>query len=600
MDDATVSPEVSPMGLKILNEGCDPVIDIVAIHGLNGHREKTWTANNNVLWLKDLLPEKIPNARIIVWGYDSSTHSTNPISAQYLHDHADTLISDLCLERALTTTRQRPIIFVAHSLGGLVLKSALIHSAAARSGAQEDHRSIYLSTYGIIFAGTPHQGGEGVAWGLRLVTVASMLVNTNPAMLQHLQRDSEEVQRLLRDFAPISNDFCTKFAYETLITPLPTGTSIWVCPKASAVIPGLADAEAIAIHRDHSNMVKFTSADDDGYKKLSGHILLMVGRASIEIRTRWARSSGSRGDVQADSSTASMSGLPPPTTPPPSSSQQSIFSRPGRGIWDRLPPGWTILHGAAYNNNIEGVREILSSGTNPNCKTEDDGLDPLCVAVAQGFKEITRMLLDAGADINSTTSGGSTALREASRMNDVEAVKILIERGADLDLVTSELHDGPLVIAAAKGHSDIVGLLLSTGANTNAQQSGGWAPLHYALLNKDEDMAVNILDYQPDINLPTRAGAVMPLHLAATAGLTKVATRLLDLGADLEAIAGGGLTALRLAVQDGNLETVKMLVERGAVVDSVGADNYSVLEVALAKGHVSIYQFLQPLTSQMR
>lgn len=110
----------------------------------------------------------------------------------------------------------------------MVTIQALIHSAAARSGAQEDHRSIYLSTYGIIFAGTPHQGGEGVAWGLRLVTVASMLVNTNPAMLQHLQRDSEEVQRLLRDFAPISNDFCTKFAYETLITPLPTGTSIWV------------------------------------------------------------------------------------------------------------------------------------------------------------------------------------------------------------------------------------------------------------------------------------------------------------------------------------------------------------------------------------
>lgn len=105
---------------------------------------------------------------------------------------------------------------------------ALIHSAAARAGAQEEHRSIYLSTYGTIFAGTPHQGGEGVTWALRLVTIASIFVNTNDRMLQHLQRDSEEVQRLMRDFAPISSDFRTKFAYETLPTVLPTGRSMMV------------------------------------------------------------------------------------------------------------------------------------------------------------------------------------------------------------------------------------------------------------------------------------------------------------------------------------------------------------------------------------
>ena len=105
---------------------------------------------------------------------------------------------------------------------------ALIHSAAARAGAQEEHRSIYLSTYGTIFAGTPHQGGEGVTWALRLVTIASIFVNTNDRMLQHLQRDSEEVQRLMRDFAPISSDFRTKFAYETLPTVLPTGHSMMV------------------------------------------------------------------------------------------------------------------------------------------------------------------------------------------------------------------------------------------------------------------------------------------------------------------------------------------------------------------------------------
>ena len=53
----------------------------MAVHGLNGHREKTWTVNN-VNWLCDLLPSEVPNARIMSWGYDANTHSTSQISAQ--------------------------------------------------------------------------------------------------------------------------------------------------------------------------------------------------------------------------------------------------------------------------------------------------------------------------------------------------------------------------------------------------------------------------------------------------------------------------------------------------------------------------------------
>jgi hypothetical protein len=75
---------------------------IVAVHGLNGHREKTWTSKDNVNWLKDLLPEKIPNARIFSWGYDANTYSKSHVTVQYLYDHATTLISDLSLERRLT------------------------------------------------------------------------------------------------------------------------------------------------------------------------------------------------------------------------------------------------------------------------------------------------------------------------------------------------------------------------------------------------------------------------------------------------------------------------------------------------------------------
>ncbi|KAF2022898.1 tetratricopeptide repeat domain-containing protein [Setomelanomma holmii] len=274
-------------GLQVVAEGTNPTIDIVAVHGLNGHCEKTWTADNSINWLRDLLPHDLPNARVLSWGYDANTHSRSRVSCQYLFDHARTLVSDLCLERQITQTSKRPIIFVAHSLGGIIVKSALIHSDAARRGALEEHRSIKLSTYGIMFMGTPHQGGSGVAFGKLMVNIASVFVAADDRLLQHLERDSEWLQQQLGQYGPISSDFVTKFAFEEYPTPIALGKSIMVVSKASAVVPGAADSEPIAIHADHINMVKFGSKLDHGYKTVSGHMRVMSGNAGDAIGGRW-------------------------------------------------------------------------------------------------------------------------------------------------------------------------------------------------------------------------------------------------------------------------------------------------------------------------
>ncbi|MCJ1467841.1 hypothetical protein MMC07_006466 [Pseudocyphellaria aurata] len=282
------SHEPLPYGLKVLADGTDPVLDIVAIHGLNGHREKTWTVGD-VNWLRDFLPADIPNARILTWGYDANTHSSTQISVQYLYNHATTLVSDLCLKRRLTKTRNRPIIFVAHSLGGIVVKSALIHSDAARHGAVEEHRSIKLSTYGILFMGTPHQGGSGVQLGQLMLNVASVFVKADDNILKHLERDSEWLQQQLGQYGPISKDFVTKFAYESYPTRVALGKTILVVPYASAIIPGIADAESIAIPADHINMVKFASREDGGYEKVAGHLILLADEAPGAVGTIWAK-----------------------------------------------------------------------------------------------------------------------------------------------------------------------------------------------------------------------------------------------------------------------------------------------------------------------
>lgn len=100
-----------PQGLDVIYEAPNPTVDIVAIHGLNGHREKTWTASNEVHWLRDLLPEDVPQARIFSWGYDVNTHAIGgqQLSNMFLYDHGLTLVSDLTLGRKETKVSSRPL-----------------------------------------------------------------------------------------------------------------------------------------------------------------------------------------------------------------------------------------------------------------------------------------------------------------------------------------------------------------------------------------------------------------------------------------------------------------------------------------------------------
>lgn len=108
-------------------DSAESFVDIVAVHGLGGHYEDTWTwkpANANsdtpCNWLKDLLPVEIPNARIMSFRYNSAvapSHSIGDIST-----FAVQLVQLLRRERDSDRQRRRPIIFVCHGLGGIVVK----------------------------------------------------------------------------------------------------------------------------------------------------------------------------------------------------------------------------------------------------------------------------------------------------------------------------------------------------------------------------------------------------------------------------------------------------------------------------------------------
>ena len=100
------------------------ITDIVAIHGLNGHFEKTWTTEGTdgarVNWLRDLLPKKLPNTRILAFSYNYLVQSGN--STAGILDFATQLLEEILTVRKTPAEKARPIVFVCHSLGGIVCK----------------------------------------------------------------------------------------------------------------------------------------------------------------------------------------------------------------------------------------------------------------------------------------------------------------------------------------------------------------------------------------------------------------------------------------------------------------------------------------------
>ncbi|KAH8726768.1 hypothetical protein GQ44DRAFT_158670 [Phaeosphaeriaceae sp. PMI808] len=151
-------------GLRVLRPAPDgeSIVDIVAIHGLGAHPDDTWSRRRNgeseyVNWLSDprMLPQAVPNARIMRYGYESGWFGKQQIKSR-TSTVAKRLLIALRRERKAST--KRPLIFIAHCFGGLVVLKALLD---AQEGDTE-FPGVVSSTVGIVFFGTPFRGARGL------------------------------------------------------------------------------------------------------------------------------------------------------------------------------------------------------------------------------------------------------------------------------------------------------------------------------------------------------------------------------------------------------------------------------------------------------
>ena len=308
--------KVKDEGLTVLYEPTHGTIlaDVVFVHGLQGHPKKTWSTKGPVredkspkskasrlsrffgkndgkpkteevqdtlFWPAQLLPEDHEDLRVLTYGYDShvSRYFRGPANKDNISQHA--------LIRSRSGCPTRPLILVAHSLGGIIVKEALIEGE--KQGEYEPEQDISAVCPAIVFFGTPHRGSDDSAWGLMLsniVRAAQFDTNTNILTDLDPSRGSSKLQDLERDFAPFLKKMKIYTFQESAGKLGFASAGGKVCPpeeapqqKANLEQVVLDQSSAFnnrefeyldTINANHMGMCRFEGRDDDGYEKFDG------------------------------------------------------------------------------------------------------------------------------------------------------------------------------------------------------------------------------------------------------------------------------------------------------------------------------------------
>ncbi|KAK5652162.1 hypothetical protein OQA88_10804 [Cercophora sp. LCS_1] len=249
-------------------------VDIFAVHGLNPRSKKdadhawdTWrtpAGPRGRLWLRDDLPQHIPSSRIFLYQYNSTAVYGRDRTT--FVDKANDLLEAIRAEREEDddddmegeVTEPRPILFLGHSLGGLLIKQALVNAHN-----NPKYAPIKSATRGIAFFATPHNGGNRMLVGIGGIAAR---IATDLGF-----QKGDNIIEMLRDGSLFSDMMQELWRQQLLTYNIVTfwGALDGIVPRESARLNLPGDREnVVTLAADHRSICKFgeTETDQDNFK----------------------------------------------------------------------------------------------------------------------------------------------------------------------------------------------------------------------------------------------------------------------------------------------------------------------------------------------
>ncbi len=273
---------------------------------------------------------------------------------------------------------------------------------------------------------------------------------------------------------------------------------------------------------------------------------------------------------------------------------------------ESMPP----IFEAVKNNDLKGLRKIVKTEGVGALETEFQALTPLMLAILEKRPKLASELVKLGANVNNTLDGQQSPLLLACTHQALETVELLIENGADVTFKGWSPFNvpgsgqirienvTPLFMASQVGNTEIARLLINRGADVNLMASHGFTPLMAALKHHQNDTAKFLIengariDDDPPEKLQVDSWACLnPLLACVTNDNVEMTNYLVNKGVRLDILSERG-TALKFAAMNGNFEIAKLLIDRGCDPNAADQDGWTALQNAAGLGHTEIVEIL--------
>lgn len=223
---------------------------------------------------------------------------------------------------------------------------------------------------------------------------------------------------------------------------------------------------------------------------------------------------------------------------------------------------YRTLHEAADDGKIDGLKALLAAGIYIE-QIDDDGNTPLDIALNRGDIEMANMLMQKGAWCK------VKHFFKAILYGHISIVRFVLGRRADIINARDDRKDTPLHLAAARGHYEIVSLLLKKDPDINARNNKQETPLHVAVSCENHQIVSLLLEKGANPNAQNNVGRT-PLHLFVphAAQSIAIAKELLQAKADVNAKDVNGLTPLHVAAISWDIAKINLLLDAGANINA--------------------------------
>ena len=272
---------------------------------------------------------------------------------------------------------------------------------------------------------------------------------------------------------------------------------------------------------------------------------------------------------------------------------QAVKCLVGKGASPSLEDndGWNSLHFASLSDNTDIELLLLTHGPDIDSTTAD-GVTPLMIAADNDKLQAVKCLLGKGASPSLENNNGCNSLHFASKSGNPDIIELLLlAHGHDIDSTTGQ-GVTPLMIGAGKGKLQAVTLLIGKGASPSLEDNNGWNSLHYASRSDNTDIIeLLLLTHGPDIDSTTAKGST-PLMIASLYCKLQAVTFLIGKGASSSLEDNKGRNSLHWASFNGNTVIIDTLLSYGVDIESQTKFGETPLMIARRRGHTEAVTYL--------